>query len=234
MKSNILLTLCLTLMLPGFLIAQSFSVPNPSYAYWGNLNTNTASVHIPVTNNASINLDVIVEKTQNSLAGLHQSLFCFGIQCYDSSANSSAIISFAGDSTEILIADLNKNGTLGLSCVTYRIKDINNTSDFVDVEVCYHITPTGISTIPNTSTLSLPQPNPADRFAAVTYNLAGDNSEYTIAVYDILGSLVKQVKFSEKSGILLLPTAELNAGVYFCSLQVNNKTLGTNKLIVAH
>jgi len=218
----------------GVTFAQSFTVPNPSYAYWGDLSSNVAGVAVPVTNATSINIDVIVEKISNNLAPFHSSLFCFGIQCYDTSANSSAVITFAGHATESLLADLNKNGALGVSCVTYRIKDVNNMSDFVDVEICYNITTTGISSITNSSTLSAPQPNPADRIAAINYNLSGDIKTYAIAIYDILGNKVKQINFSEKSGIMLLPTAELNSGVYFYSLMSSNKVLSTNKLVVAH
>jgi hypothetical protein len=218
----------------GVLFAQSFTVPQPSYAYWGDLTSNVAGVSVPVTNATNGSIDVVVEKLVNNLAPFHSSLFCFGIQCYDTTANSSAVIPFAGHATELLMADLNKNGALGTSCVTYRIKDVNNFSDFVDVEICYNITTTGIGSISNSATLSAPQPNPADRLAAVSYNLSGDAGSYKIAIYDILGNRIREIGFSEKSGILFLPTSELNSGVYFYSLQSNNKVLSTNKLIVAH
>jgi len=233
MKKSLLIILFNCLAMPSSILAQSFSIPQSSYSYWGDLTNGLASVSVPVTNTTSTDIDVIVERIQNNLSQHHSSLFCFGIQCYDTSALSSAVINFAGHSTEVLLADLNKNGALGTSCVTYRIKDVNNVADYSDVEVCFNITTTGISTV-QSAAISSPQPNPADRFAAVSYNLTGDYKDYKVYIYNILGNPVKELRFSEKSGILLLPTSELTSGVYFYSLASGNKIVSTNKLIVAH
>lgn len=233
MKKNILIVLSLIAALPGYLIAQSFSIPNPTYTHVSDLSSNTATVSIPILNASNFTLDVIVSKVSNNVTPPHASKFCFGISCYDTSETSSGVISFGANSTEYLIADLDKYGAVGNSDVTYRIFDTNNPSDFSEVQIFYTVT-TGIKTLNEESTISQPQPNPADKFSAVSYSLKGNAKSYQIAIYNILGKTVKEILLNESEGTVLLPTAELKSGVYFYSLRSGNKVLSTNKLIVAH
>ncbi len=233
MKKHLLLYLFALVCIPGLLPAQSFSIPNPSYLHTSDLSTNTDAVAVPITNATNFDIDVIVQKTVNNLAPFHSSQFCFGTACYDSSASASGVISFTHNATELLLADLNKNGVTGYSCVTYRIYDTNNPNDFADVEICYDVT-TGIPVIRDANFISLPQPNPADRIAAVNYLVSGNYSDYRVSIFNILGNKVKEISLSARSGILFLPVSELTSGVYFYSLISNNKTISTNRLVVAH
>lgn len=233
MKKYLLLILSLFVISSAAVIAQSFTVPQPSYTYVVDGTVNTVSLPVPVTNATNNNIDVVVEKTVNNLAPHHASLFCFGIACYDTLTTMSGVISFGAHTTETLLADLNTNFVFGTSCITYRISDVSNANDFVDVVICYEVT-TGINNAAEESTLSSPAPNPADKIAALRYNLNGNYNDYKIAIYNILGNLEKEIDFTANKGVMLLPTSELASGVYFYSLISKNKVINTNKLIVSH
>lgn len=214
--------------------AQSFSIPSATYTVWFDSTQNMVSVPVPITNAGNQNLDVIVEKTVMVMAPHHSSLFCFGIACYDTASNSSAVLSFPSHTTETLLADLNTNYSQGWSCVTYRIKDVNNPSDYADVEICYNITNTGINTPQASSTISSPGPNPADKFTTFNYELNGMPKDHTISIFNMLGNKVQVTPLHAKKGMIIIPTAELTSGVYFYTLTEGDKIISTNKLIVSH
>lgn len=240
MKIKLLLISVIICLEINLLEAQSFTTPLPNYGVWAIPSQGTLSLIVPITNAGNPNLDVIIEKTVNNLAQHHSSYFCFGGAngtigtCYDSTTAISGVFTFDGHSTQPLTADLNTNNALGISCVTYRIKDINNISDYSDVEICYYVTATGINNLNSASALSVPKPNPADKFTTLTYELKGNPNDYTLSIFNILGNKVQVNKFSAKSGILILPTSELTSGVYFYSLLEGSKVLSTNKLVVTH
>jgi hypothetical protein len=75
-------------------------------------------------------------------------------------------------------------------------------------------------------------PNPTVDFAYVNYNLLSDRTKAKIRVHNILGNIVGEYDLSVSESILRIKTEELNAGIYFYTLYLDNESVMTRKLIV--
>ena len=108
----------------------------------------------------------------------------------------------------------------------YYIMDKNTGTNLDSITVRYSY---GILSTPSTSKMNLSiAPNPANEFVGIT--LEGTETAQ-IKIVDVLGNTVysKQISGATKIG-----TADFNSGVYFISIQGENKKAITKKLIVRH
>jgi hypothetical protein len=122
---------------------------------------------------------------------------------------------------------------IGTRVVRYTFYDNNNTADSVTVTYNYHIGQTGI-TESNIKlfNFSNPQPNPSNGITSIKYDFP-NAAKAKIKIYNAVGTMVKEVKIEDQSGKVTLATDELSNGIYFYSLLVNDKVVGTKRLIVA-
>ena len=72
-------------------------------------------------------------------------------------------------------------------------------------------------------------PNPFRSFVNITINDASKINAYTLKIYNTLGKLVLNTNVSNQS--LNLKTSDLQSGIYFYQVVVNNKTIQSGKLI---
>ncbi|MEP7170645.1 MAG: T9SS type A sorting domain-containing protein [Bacteroidota bacterium] len=181
-------------------------------------------------------------RTMNDTAIGHESLFCWGINCYSANTNTSTYQDTIENSSTgdlgFARCDLNDYFHPGLSRITYCWYDVNNISDSVCLEFDYNIVATavGIHQIFNSATdfISLPQPNPADGATTIVYHLNRKNSESKIIFYNVIGSKMQEVKLDDSKQSIQLNTSALQPGVYYYSLISGGKAISTNKLIVSH
>jgi len=203
--------------------------------YTGDFNS-VIDAHVTVDNQSANTINVWAERTVNNLATGHKSNFCWAGLCYSFSTtvstNPDTIAPFSSD--VFFRGDLNPFGNVGVSTVCYNFYNNLDHTDSASICFTYDMT-TGINDPGNNvSAISVPQPNPADHMTTIAYNLTGNNKDYEIAIYNILGNLVKRVAFPYKTGAIMISTSELKSGVYFYSLVSGNKVLSTSKLVVAH
>jgi hypothetical protein len=172
--------------------------------------------------------------------------FCTGTQCY--SPNSSTTFTPAG-AAEIIggYATLPSGpGTYGISAhydagtvctsdvyVLYRVYNMaTSTTDTAYITLKYKASATGVNEIaPASGILSGAYPNPASTIVSVKYDIS-NAEEGKIIVYNMLGKAVKEMELTDKEGVAKINVADLNAGIYFYTLVVNDKAVATKKLIV--
>jgi hypothetical protein len=216
---------------------QAVNITTGNVNFSGDVNT-ILTAHVTVENQSANTLNVWAARTVNTLATGHKSYFCFAGLCYGFSTNLSSnpdtIAPFGSDN--FFSAYLNPFGNVGQSSVCYNFYNHLNPADSASICFNYDVTLTGINDHNAVSSLSVPSPNPADHSTFIGYNLSGNNRAYEIAIYNVLGNLVKKVSlpYSSGPGAILISTAELKSGVYFYSLVSGNKVLNTSKLIVVH
>jgi hypothetical protein len=76
-------------------------------------------------------------------------------------------------------------------------------------------------------------PNPASNKVSFNYALPAQlSSGATLVLRNLLGSEVKTAVITDKQGKLTLDVTDVQAGVYFYSLIVDNTTLVTRKLVI--
>lgn len=75
-----------------------------------------------------------------------------------------------------------------------------------------------------------PYPNPASSMVSFDYNMSGSNA--TAVVYNLVGQEVMRQEINTFDGKMSLSVADLNDGIYFCSVMRNGQTFATVKFVV--
>ena len=215
--------------------AQNLTATNATTPVAGDVLNSDLDATVTIHNNSSVALDVMVERTVNTLATGQASYFCWD-QCYgETTSTSDSPMNIAANSPiYVFHGHLRPYGYAGQSSVTYNFYDQNAPSNSVSVTFVYDIT-TGIQNpgVSIVNHLSEASPNPANNLASISYNTAG-KTDARIVVYNLLGKAVKEIKLNEKQGALVLVTSDLGQGIYYYSLVAADKMLATRKLVVAH
>ena len=191
---------------------------------------------LDVKNVSGVTIDVtcvreILENVEGAV-----NTFCWGGQCYppfvDTSSTPTTIepqalaLEFSGDHSP--------NGFVGITKVKYTFYNMSNPDDNAVIVVNYDASETN-SINDNGAKFKLLKayPNPANNIVSVDYRLEG-NSEARIAIFNLLGSKVKEIELSRSVGTLTINTTDLIEGIYFYSLLINNEASQTQKLIIKH
>ncbi len=76
-------------------------------------------------------------------------------------------------------------------------------------------------------------PNPAGSFTYFSYNIKNNSKAY-IAIHNVLGSQLKKIELTGKSGKIKINTDRLTSGLYFYSFVIDDKVIKTKKLLICH
>jgi hypothetical protein len=167
------------------------------------------------------------------LAGT-KSYFCW-TQCYDENIYASTPTSIAPNGNYPFVGDF-EPGVLssGFQTNLYTFF-VPNSSDSIYLFLRYNLTPAGINA--NTSVtkneISGAYPNPAGTYTTFSYSTK-NASNSKLEVFDMIGVMVKEINLDETKGKVLLNTSEMENGVYFYCLVVDNKAIASKKLVVTH
>lgn len=116
----------------------------------------------------------------------------------------------------------------------YVFFDIADPNDTVCVNVDFVAFPLGADIRQTASgTVSNAYPNPANTMVTMDYNLV-QGVEGSIVIRNILGSTVKEMRLDRTEGKATINVSNLDEGVYFYTLLVNNTPAATKKLVVRH
>lgn len=235
MKKSLLVLYAITLGMLSAASAQSFVVSNVTSVVNGLSTDFQISATAVIENATATDKNVMCERILNNLAGAHTSSFCWD-QCYPAATNlcSQPVTISAMNSTSAFLGDLRPNSSAGVSYVDYKFYDQQNPADFVTISLTYNVGATGINEITSNVQIAAPRPNPADAFTYVGYSIKNNKSEVKIQIADLLGKTYFTKTLSEKSGVIIVPTAELQSGIYFLRAIENGKVTSTSKLIVSH
>lgn len=85
-----------------------------------------------------------------------------------------------------------------------------------------------------TEYLSAPFPNPTNDYCTIFYKLPQNNTQGIISIYDLNGSIIKNIEVSYKNEYILFNNQNLNDGIYFYSLFTEDALLETKKFVVKH
>lgn len=237
------ITLIISIFLAGLNVssvsAQSFSTSNVVPVTVINDPWLDAESHVWVENSSSTLKEVTVERFINVKTTGHLEFFCFGSGptglCYPpntASSNGNDTIQ-ANTVDHSFKATIRPMGNYGYTSIHFRFSDTNNPSDSVGVDLGWDFT-TSINENQQVYGFSKPQMNPADAFTVFNYNLQNNDQNDQLVVFNMLGSRVKKMDVPGKSGVLVLSTSELTAGVYMVSYISNGKAKDSVRLVVSH
>jgi hypothetical protein len=164
-----------------------------------------------------------------------QAYFCTDLNCYSPGQTMSSVVNMPAGGHFDLSLDYSTNAN-GSSHIRYTVINQANTADSATFIVVYNSTPAGISTASIVKpSVSNPMPNPAATSFNLNYKLGSasqDNAK--MVIYNMLGERVMETAVTEAEGTVKMDVSALNAGVYFCSLESEGKTLATRRLVVSH
>ncbi len=235
-----------TLIVAVFLAFGATSVKAQSFSL-GNVDANVvatdpwldAEAHVEIINTSSTLKRVKVERTINFVTPGQLDLFCFGSGvtglCYPpgTAASNGNDTILAGATDHSFKAALKPMGNFGNASIHYRFYDTTNPSDSIGVDINWSIT-TSIGENTVNYGISRPISNPADAFTAFNYNLASNESNDQIVIFNMLGSRIRAIDVPGKQGTLVITTSDLKAGVYMVSYFSNGKLKDTCRLVVTH
>ncbi|MCF8368890.1 MAG: T9SS type A sorting domain-containing protein [Bacteroidales bacterium] len=190
-------------------------------------------VEVDITNTSGNNIDVLVQRYENEMVPGTSSAFCWGL-CFPSNVSLSpySITIEAGTTNETDFSGHYYPAVItGTSTISYVFFDENNPNDSVMVTVHYNGMITGIGE--NAKLQSNAFPNPVNDLLNIEIENEVFNGEYTFALIDLTGSVVKTIVTNKST--LIINTAELAEGMYFYRItsSFEEKVL-SDKIVVRH
>lgn len=195
---------------------------------------NDNALEFDVINTSDKTLSVWAARENISTVPGSENYFCYEF-CFDSSVDTSLY------SMEIAAKDTLKNnfsahycanGNAGTSLIKYSVFVEDNLSDLTAVYVRFNAM-VGINN--NTAAhVSLNAfPNPASDNVTLTYQLPqGNMTPSYLVVKNLIGNIVMTEAMPQNSNKMMINVSELTSGVYFYSIEQNNRAILTKKLIV--
>jgi hypothetical protein len=114
--------------------------------------------------------------------------------------------------------------------VRYKVSDINNPSDSIDLTLIYNVTAVGIAEQGST-TVGEPYPNPSNGNVSVSFAFSNANSGTAVAT-DINGRVVYSEAINAPNGILNVETSGWANGVYVLTIADENGIATRRKIVV--
>lgn len=168
--------------------------------------------------------------------------FCWGPLCYDygtgvTPENESLLVTIEpGESDDSFKGLYEHMGVQGVSHFRYCFFDTDNP----DIEVCREVAfcvdaAECVVGIDEEKMFSLGNmgPNPVQGRAAFNFDFGAGSGERAVVIYNMVGSIVKQIPISAPNGVIFINGEEFEAGIYFYALLDNGVPVATKKFVVA-
>lgn len=218
--------------------AQSASAGPHSDTLAGSTTDLTLTNHFDIMNVGTGNVFLHVLRKEISLIPGSKNNFCWGPLCYpDFIGESTTSVFLTTSSTDTTFkAQYSSLGNPGLSTIRYCFYDSLNTSDSMCFNLYFKTTvpPVGIGTVADKElTLSNAYPNPANSMVSFQYQIDAPGNTYLV-IRNVLGAEVARRVLRQTNGTVVLPTSNMENGIYLYSLETSGDSVMTRRLVVAH
>ena len=210
-------------------------VTDTIYAY-GDANAAEIVCHAVVTNNTTKAMNVKVKRERIQMVEGTLSQFCWGL-CYppDTEDSPQYHLLQANESSEdeLFSGHYLPNGNIGTSYVKYTFYNMDNIGQSVSVIAKYMATPSGIAEESmKGGKISILYPNPAAQYVNIDYTLTDKVNSAEVKVFNLLGAEVRGEMLERNGNRLTMDISNLENGIYFYSILINNDVYQTRKLVV--
>lgn len=186
--------------------------------------------HMQIRNLTSNDMGVIIEKEViEDLEGTINNFcwgLCFGPDTYVS-PDPVTVMANSLNTDELSFHTLFNEDVFGYVVVKYSAYDERHPDERVSIIVKFHKSGEGVND--NTQTMGQAYPNPASSMVSFDYSFDGN---LTAVVYNIVGQEVLRQDLNASNGQMSFSVADLNDGIYFCTMLVNGRAFTTQKFIV--
>jgi hypothetical protein len=229
-----------TSLFAGFMLialavcGQSFEMTGLQEAYKGSIGE-TVKAPIRFKNTTDKPIVLVIRKLQEQIGSTQRNFFCPDGNCLEERVTDYTVRIEPGQTLTNLQFGLEGGLVPGGSFVRYIAFNKSNPAHFVEFDLNFNIEekPQKENIYQsNLITVRDVYPNPTVDYAFVNYNLLSDRTKAKIRVHNILGNIVGEYDLSVSENLLRIKTEELNAGIYFYTLYMDNESVMTRKLIV--
>tara|TARA_B110000483_G_scaffold39547_1_gene48931 strand:+ start:107 stop:754 length:648 start_codon:yes stop_codon:yes gene_type:complete len=213
----------------SFITAQSLVVTGDNSVLNTDICLRTYS-YLTVKNVSNKEHDIICEKNVISVPAGMDNQFCWGGLCYgvNTLVSTQFLTLNPGQGNSVSFTGyFDAYCEQGIGVVEYCFYPVSDTLDRSCLTVTYHGSATSVNDNPYYANVGDFYPNPANDI--VYFNFNGNLA--TLKLIDILGNNVKDLSLSQQ-GVQKLDLSDMNKGIYFGNLIVNNEVVSIKKLIV--
>jgi hypothetical protein len=202
------------------------------------INQDTMTVYagnFNVKNISSSNISTKFRKEEITMSGgttPSTSSICYAGTCFGPVTYVSPCKATNAGTTVATTCDFNFGNQLTASTIRYTVYNCGNPGDSASFIINYNAMPAGILNHVLSFTISDAYPNPASSTLNFNYKISNNSSPVHIAIHNLLGNLIKSADMMESNGSVRLDVSDLEEGLYFYTLEVNNKPLAIRKFIV--
>lgn len=188
--------------------------------------------HMQIRNLGSEELNILVEKEVLETLEGTMNFFCWG-SCFGPDVMvSPRPVTLAGNSVtgeqDLSFHAMFDEGVFGYVVVKYYAYDERTPDERVSIIVKFHKSGAGIENV-RPMEMGKAFPNPASSMVHFNYSFDGN---LTAVVYNLLGQEVIRQDLDANSGQMNISVADLQDGIYFCTMMVNGRAMGTQKFVV--
>lgn len=229
-----LLLLGFTLLWSNFLIAQSFEVSGFQDTHKGKIGE-LIRAPLRIKNTSEKPITLSIKRTESQIGTSQKSLFCPDNNCLELTGEEYVVKIDPGQTLHNFSIGLEAGLAEGYSTLKIIIHNRTNPSEntALDINFLVEAKPEK-STIYSSRQITIHDvyPNPATNFAYIDYTLHSDPRKTKIVLHNILGSPIKEYELSAFENKVKLSVEDLNSGIYFYTLYIDNEGVITRKLIV--
>ncbi len=232
MRNALLLVILMQASL--FTLGQGFEIVNLQETYKGNIGE-LIKAPIRFKNTSDKSVTLIVRKISDEIGSTQKNFLCLDASCIDQRADDQIIKLEAGQTLSSLHVALEAGLVSGLSSVKYIAYNKSNPSQSIEFEVNFAVEEKAEKqTIYSSKFITLKDvyPNPVVDQALVDYKILNENIKAKIIIHNILGNNQGEYALPSSENLLRIPAYDLNPGIYFYTLYINNEGVLTRKLIV--
>ncbi|MGD1844321.1 MAG: T9SS type A sorting domain-containing protein [Salibacteraceae bacterium] len=221
------------------LAAQSITPGTYSDTLRGSTTELTINNQIDIINSGNSNVYIHVVRKEKSLITGSKNNFCWGPLCYPDfvSESTSSVFLTPNGSDSTFKAQYSPLGTPGFSTIRYCFYDSLNAGDSTCFDLVFEaITPpVGIDAADDLQKVALSNafPNPASSIVSFQYDTDQPGNSYLV-IRNVLGAEVARRVLRNNHGTVVMPTSNMENGIYLYSLETAGDTVVTRRLVVAH
>lgn len=216
------------------LAAQNFEIASLEDSYKGSVGE-VIQAPVRIKNNFDKPITLVIKRIETQIGSSQKNFFCPDNNCLDQRTDTYTVRLEPGETLQRFAIGLEAGLTEGFSSVKYQVFNKANPSDVTLLDINFvvegkqekgHIYSSPLITIHDL------YPNPVVTSARIDYDIHQEHVKAKIIIHNILGSPLSAYDLLASQNSLKIEADQLNTGIYFYTLYVNNESVLTRKLMV--
>lgn len=217
-------------------LGQSFEITGLQENYKGVIGE-TIKAPLLFHNTSDKTITLIIRKVNAEIGSTQKNYFCLDGNCLDQKVEDHIVKIDPGQTLTSLHVALEGGLVSSISSVRYLAYNKSNPTEAMEIDLHFVV-----DEKPEKESIYASRhiaiqdvyPNPLVDHAYVNYKILNDKIKAKIIVHNILGSAVGEYELPVVESKVKIRGEDLNSGIYFYTLYIDNEGVMTRKLIVKH